>query len=1016
MVPPLRSIVTWPLAFLQLATGCFASTFLAEGYSVRVWQVEDGLPQNLVTSAVQTRDGYLWFGTWIGLARFDGERFQVFNSAITPGLKDRRISCLFEDAQGTLWIGSESGVITRCRDGRFEPALLSSGAAGEQVIGIGNDEHGRLWAMRHNGAIDSLDRQGDRIPSLIAPALPAAMAWTENEQRRIWVAENGQAVRLADGKLSPVSFPSSQSAGSPVSGLAAAAGAGVWILTDNRIRKWEDNSWAEDRGDFPWPSGPVACALELRDGTLAVGTIYSGLYLIFPRGRPPVHIDRSNGLPQNWVRFLYEDREGDLWVGAGTAGLASVHPTAFSVLNSPDQWQGCTVLAVAPGRSGGLWIGTDGAALYHYTAGNWTHYGEAEGVGNGYIPAVTEGPDGEVWMGHFWWGSPFRLEGGRFVRPAGVEENFSPVFALLASPGTDELLVGNRDGLLRLKGSQSTWLIKAPEPSAGAALAIARDRHGGIWCGFEEGGLVRLADGKLTHFRTSDGLASDSVRCLFADGESLWIGTADGGLSRFKNGQFANIGVTHGLVDSFIGYVLGDEFGQLWLSTHHGLQRIAKDELNRCADGTISTLASQVYDQHDGLPTIELTGGLQAAGCQTADGRLWLSSNKGILVVDPARIKSNPKPPPVVLESLLIDGTAVPFRHGEVAGRLPPRHQRLEFRFGGLSFVAPNKVLFKYRLDGLDQKWIDAGNRRTAFYSQLPAGAYRFRVIACNNDGLWNTAGASLAFSVAPFFWQTWWFTSACAALALAILTMLVRHFARRRLHQRLQALERQNAVERERARIAQDIHDDIGASLSRITMLSQPVRSQLAQPEQTATVLSRIYSTARETTDALDEIVWAVDPRHDTLDGFADYMGMFAQDILTAADVRYRLELPAEIPAWPLTADTRHNLFLAFKEALNNAVRHAAATEVHISLNVQPDSFTLTIRDNGCGFDLQQRGPARPGRAGAGNGLSNMQTRLARIGGRCEIATEIKTGTRVSFIVNASPQPSPSPFHPSQL
>jgi len=1011
MLFSLRPFAVCSLTVVLLSVRGVASTFLAEGYAVRVWQAEDGLPQNLVTSAVQTRDGYLWFGTWTGLARFDGERFEVFNSANAPGLQDRRITRLFEDAHGGLWIGTESGLVIRYRGDRFEPALRPPEAAGTKIIGLGSDQQGRPWAMLGGGTIYSLDDSGRSIPSLIAPDLPANMVWTHNGAGNIWVSENGRAARLADGKLAPAAFPPSPQ-GNYVFGLAASGEEGAWIFADGRIRLWRDGRWQEDRGEFPWPPGSsLPCGLELRDGTLAVGTVSSGLYLIFRDGRPPVHLDRSNGLPQNWVRFLYEDREGNLWVGAGTGGLASIHATAFSVLNSPDQWQGCTVLAVAPGADGRLWIGTDGAALYRYAAGQWKHYGMAEGLMNAFIPAVVECPDGDVWMGHFWWGSPYHLEDGRFVRPASVDEKSNAVFALLAPTGADKLLVGNRNGLMELDADRSRWLIKAPDASAGAALAIARDRDGTIWCGFEEGGLARLARGELSTFGRKDGLASDSVRCLFSDGDTLWVGTADGGLSRLKDGRFANVGVAQGLVDSFIGCILADDQGYLWLSTHHGLQRIRRDELNRCADGEISTVPSQIYDQHDGLPTIELTGGLQAAGCKTSDGRLWFPSNKGILVVDPARIEPNPTAPPVVLESLLVDGREVPFSHGKVSRRLPPGHQRLEFHYSGLSFIAPNKVRFRYRLERLDQEWIDAGDRRTAFYSQLPAGSYRFRVMACNNDGVWNTAGASLAFTVAPFFWQTWWFIGAGVLVVLTAVTVFVRQLTRRRLQRRLQALERQNAIERERSRIAQDIHDDIGASLSRITMLSQPARGELARPEQAATVLSRIYSTARETTDALDEIVWAVDPRHDTLDGLTDYMGNFAQEILSAAGIRYRLDLPAEIPAWPLTADVRHNLFLAFKEALNNTVKHAAATEVHIALSLEPGAFTLSIQDNGCGFDPARQNPTGSARASAGNGLLNMQTRLARIGGRCEISRGRDRGMRIAFTVCA---PLPGSLAPS--
>ncbi len=1016
MLSPLRSLAASLLILLLTATTGFAATFLTEGYSVRLWQTEDGLVQNMVTAGVQTPDGYLWFGTHNGLVRFDGERFQVFDPGNTPALPDRRIACLWVDAGGTLWIGHDSGAVSRYHEGGFELFAPPSGVVGESVVGLGRDEQGRLWAMRHNGAVDSLDHHGVQVPSLIAPDHPGVIAWTRSRSGSIWVAENGRAARLADGEFRPLAFDAPRRENYVLS-VAAAADGGVWVLCDDRVRKWQDGRWTEDRGDYPWPPGSLSCSLELRDGTLAVGTIYSGLYLIFGDGRPPVHFDRADGLPQNWIRFLSEDREGNLWAGIGNTGLVSIHPSAFSTLNSPDQWQGCTVLSVAAGRDGSLWVGTDGVGLYHHRDGQWTHYGDAQGLSNWYIPSVAESADGEVWAGNYWWGGPYRLNHGRFVRPDYIDPASSAVYALRPLEATGELLVGNHEGLLRIKDDRATWLLKAPDESAGGVRAVVQDRNGVIWGGFAQGGLARLADGEIAILRQKDGLPSDAIQCLLADDDgALWIGTADRGLSRFKDGRFSHIGLSEGLADNVICYILDDGLGYLWLSTHHGLQRVAKEQLNRCADGLIPAVASQIYDHSDGLPTIEFTGGLQAAGCKTADGRLWFATSKGVVSVDPARIAPNPTPPPVAIESLLVDRKEMRFAGGAAAGRLSPDHERLEFQFTGLSFVAPGKVLFKYRLDGVDNDWVEAGPRRTAFYSHLASGTYRFRVIACNNDGLWNTEGASLTFTVAPFFWETWWFLGSVIAISATAIAGFARHLTRRRMQRQIERMERQHEIERERARIAQDIHDDVGASLSRIAMLSQPARGELAEPERAAAMLGRIYSTAREVTRALDEIVWAVDPRHDTLDSLVDYMGRFAQDFLAAANVRCRLDLPIDVPAWPLSAETRHNLFLAFKEALNNAVKHAAASEVRIALHLQPDSFVLTVRDNGRGLDSEKPDAARTDRATSGNGLLNMKRRLARIGGRCEISGRPGEGASISFIVDAvnrtrTPAPSSPPL-----
>jgi signal transduction histidine kinase len=671
------------------------------------------------------------------------------------------------------------------------------------------------------------------------------------------------------------------------------------------------------------------------------------------------------------------------------------------VLTPPDGWQGYSVHCVAPGKNGSLWVGTDGGGLYHHSAGRWSHYGEAEGVINPYIWSVSETPKGDVWMGNYRPGGPYRLEGGHFVRPVAVDEKSPPALALMTDRLTGELLVGRRDGVVRLQENRAVRVVSSADFSATDAVALAQDQQGTIWCAFIKGGLARVVDGKVSFFGRNDGLPSNALQCLLSDSDgTLWIGTADNGLSRFKDGRFSNLNVTHGLIDNAIGHILDDGMGYFWLSTHHGLQRIAKTKLNQCADGALARVDGQVYDHSDGLPTIEFTSGLQAAACKSTDGRLWFPSSTALVGVDPSRIRINPTPPPVVIESLLIDNAAVASNRQVVPGKIPPDHQRLEFRFSGLSYVAPNRVNFKYRLEGFDRAWVDAQSKRTAFYSKLPAGNYQFHVIACNNDGVWNSEGAVLAFTVAPFFWQTWWFIGSSILFVLLGVAWLVRLVTRRRMQKRMEELERQNALERERARIAQDIHDDIGTSLIRIAMFSQPEQNELDEPQETAAVLSQIYSTAREMTRALDEIVWAINPRHDTLDSLIRYMGRFAQELLSAAGVRCRLDVPLEPPAWPLTAEIRHNLFLAFKEALTNVVKHAAATEVRISLEVRSHDFILALRDNGRGFDRAHPPSSDSGRIASGNGLRNIEGRISRIGGRCEISSEFGKGTALSFVI----------------
>jgi signal transduction histidine kinase len=366
-------------------------------------------------------------------------------------------------------------------------------------------------------------------------------------------------------------------------------------------------------------------------------------------------------------------------------------------------------------------------------------------------------------------------------------------------------------------------------------------------------------------------------------------------------------------------------------------------------------------------------------------------------------VETNPLPPPVQIEAMRVgDQPVTNLMEGGLI-KVPPGRHRFEFQYTGLSFVDPEKVQFKYRLHGFETDWVEAGTKRTVNYNYIPPGYYAFQVIACNNDGVWNQTGASIAFRVLPYFWQTLWFRILAWVLIVAVSGGLVSLETRRQMRRKLERLEWQRAVEHERARIAHDIHDDLGAHLTRISMLSESARAELENPERATAGLNQIYDTARDLTRAMDEIVWAVNPRYDTLEGLASYLEKFAQDLLAAADIRCRLDLPMEFPAWRLTADVRHNLFLAFKEALHNVVKHSAASETYIRLAAGATSFELVVEDNGRGFTRGAGERASSGdsdRLLSGNGLENMLRRLMEIHGSFDIQSTPGQGTKVTFTV----------------
>ena len=360
----------------------------------------------------------------------------------------------------------------------------------------------------------------------------------------------------------------------------------------------------------------------------------------------------------------------------------------------------------------------------------------------------------------------------------------------------------------------------------------------------------------------------------------------------------------------------------------------------------------------------------------------------------------------MLIEEFRVDGEPVVLAGGKII--VPPGHKQFDFRFTALSFDAGDKARFRYRLDGLDVDWVDADTRRTVQYRNLEPRDYCFRVIACNSDGIWNGTGTAVRFVVRPFYYQTWWFKTFVGLALAGGIALAARRAATRKYRRKLALLRQQHAIERDRARIAKDIHDDIGAGLTQITLLTELARRE---PEQIGAHLERISGSARQLTRAMDEIVWAVDPQHDTFEGLMDYISAFAEDFLHTAGIRCRMDLPLTLPASRVDAELRYNLFLALKEALNNVVKHARATEVWLRLSVGPGAFTLVVEDNGRGLPASgDDGASSAGgdRLASGSGLVNLRKRLAAVGGRCEIHGATGGGTRVEMTVAMPPAASP--------
>lgn len=1018
--PILPARPVWLLLCLWMAAGLHLIPQLcaqgvgvnpADQFAIEIWMTEHGLPQNSITAVIQTSRGYIWAGTYNGIAQFDGKKFEVIDSGTIEGLTNSRVTSLFEDSHGAVWIGHDTGDLTCCSDGKFRPVPRAASWSGGTISGICADAAGDVWAANLRGVCVRL-RDGLVVPPLPEQAEEPSVSpqLLLDRHNRLLLIRNGYVATVTAAGCRRVDFQTTDTR-PYYARVAAARAGGLWVPASGRVRRWTGESWQDDLGPYPWGEAFVMTMHESSSGRLFVGTLERGLFIHDP-ALGWMNLTQTNGLPQDWVRSVAEDREQNIWVGT-SGGLAILRPRKVVMQIPPDNWQGRPVQSITQARNGAVWAATEGAGLYRLDANGWMHYGVEAGLSNQFVWAVLEDSRGRVWAGT-WGGGLFRLEGDRFVRQFDLAERGEPVTALHEFPD-GVLWIGTAAGLIRCADDKLERLAPLGGAAAGDVRALAGGSAGELWVGTQGQGLGRYKDGKFQTFGPADGLTRNCFLALYQEADqTLWIGTLDRGLCRYRNGRFATITMDQGLPNSVIGHIEDDLLGNLWFSSQKGLFRISKRSLHLAAEGQTGLLPALVFGSAEGMTTAATSSGFTPSGFRSPDGRLWFPTARGIAVVNPGAVKPNRVPPSVWIEKILVDGRPAEVQqHKEASGGnrfgrkfnryvvLKPGRRQLDLAFTGISFTSPERVQFKYRLEGLDADFLEGAATRQVTYNFLPPDEYAFHVAACNSDGLWNETGDTVGIIVLPQVWQTWWFKTAAVIAGLAAVGAAVYLASRRRHRRKLERIARERELERERARIAQDIHDDLGASLTRIGMLSELATEDLGDRDRAAASLGQIYSTARDLTRAMDEIVWAVNPRHDTLDSLMNYIARFAHDFLSAAHIRCRLDPPMRLPELTVRSEIRHNLFLAFKETLHNAVKHSGATEVRISLEGAPGGFKLVTADNGSGFAQPKNGTTvSRDRLVSGYGITGIRKRLDQIGGRVEIESRPGEGVLVALFV----------------
>ncbi len=954
-------------------------------WSARVWQLDDGLPDNNVSGIVQTSDGYLWVATDSGLARFDGARFQNIGVPMPFGRTRPLIRSMLLGQENQIWLALEGGpvvALSRQATNLFTPM---NGLSWVKPTAIAQDNKRDIWIGYSDGSVCRIaNGRVTRFAGTNAPAGAGPCILGSDITGQVWFAKAGHVGIIRDG-----SFQSLLTLNEGVIQLGQARAGGMWVCDGSHLLHCNESGVTVNCGALPVKRLGVnpSAVFEDRSGVVWVGTAVNGLFCY--EGTNFEQVETS----QEGILSLWEDNEGDIWAGTGGGGLDRLRPQVLELQGTDSGLSSATVRSICEDNEGVMWAVAQNGDLARYTDDKWRTITSKDGWSGARATCVVSDGEGGVWIGTEHSGLQ-RWGNGRLTVLGRVNGLGGETIRGLLLDHAGDLWIALESPTCLQRLHQGRFQTFIP-PTRGVIRALTEDTAGTLWCGTVDGFLLRV-DGDTLKEQTLQSFSShrDPIRCMNAmpDG-SVWIGYAGAGLGIWHNGKLVQISEEQGLHDAYVCAMAADNDGGFWFTSDHGIFQVRQGELEDVAKGHAEQVHSIPFGRDEGLTSLQGFFGYAPGAAKSRDGRLWFPMRTGLAVVNPLRVPDNRVSPPVLIERVSVDGHVA---QTDAAGRfvLPPDHRRLEVDFTAPTFVAPEDTRFRYRIEGWDDEWIECGTKRNTTYSRLPVGDYIFRVTACNSAGIWNENGASIVLTVPPFFWQRWPVRAAFLCVFTLGVIAAVRYVSYRRLRMKLSRLERETALHRERARIAQDLHDDIGASLTHIALLSELAQENSGKPLQAKGHLDQIFSTARTVVRSLDEIVWTVNPKNDTLDLFIAHLCTYMPDYLRSADICCRLDLPVDVPATPLPPEVAYHLYLAVKETLHNVVKHAGATEVWLRLRLVAEIITLTIEDNGRGF--QTEGRVAPD----ADGLGNLNRRLGEIGGQCEQRSEPGKGTIITFTV----------------
>ncbi|MDT7816697.1 MAG: hypothetical protein QOJ42_6613 [Acidobacteriaceae bacterium] len=952
-------------------------------YAHNAWSVRDGFFKSVIYSIAQTPDGYLWLGTEFGLFRFDGVRSVPWQAPAGERLPSTWVRSVLAARDGRLWIGTAEGLAS-WKDGKLTqyPEL-----AGHNVHVLVEDREGVVWAggVLPTGTLCAIRRDSAQCYGQDGSLGRGFFFLHEDTGGNLWAT--GQAglwrwkpdpPKLYPMPNTPLEIESDNGA------LLISTRGGITRLVDGKA----------DAYPLPGLVGKYTPVRMLRDrnGGLWIGTSDRGLLHVH-QGRTDV-FGRSDGLSGDNIQKLFEDREGNIWV-ATVDGLDRFRDFAIPTISVKQGLSNASVVSVLAARDGSMWFGTrDG--LNRWNDGNITVYRKrSSGLPDDNVGSLFQDNQGRIWV------STRRgvayLENGRFIpvpaMPGGIVES-------IAGDSGGNLWIGDqKQGLFHLIGGSVVERI--PWAKMGrmdfASALFSDPLQGGLWLGFNRGGVAYFKDGQVrASYASADGLGEGRVTGFELDGDgTLWAATA-GGLSRVKNGRAATLTSKSGLPCDRVHWVAEDEASSFWLYTACGLVRIARSELDGWAADSKRIIQSTTFDSSDGVRLhANALSEYTPRVARASDGTLWFLPLDGVSVIYPRHLPFNKLPPPVHIEQITADSKTYETSSNL---RLPPQIRDLEIDYTALSLVAPEKILFRVKLEGRDPDWKDVGNERKAFYNDLPPRNYRFRVLASNNSGVWNEAGASFDFSIAPAYYQTSWFQASCAAAFLGLLWGLHRLRLRQIAHQFNTQLE---ARVGERTRIARDLHDTLLQSFQGLLLRFQVVDESLPPGKAKEELERALDLAARAITEGRDTVQGLRSSTMETND-LARAIGALGEELAGDETNPNRVESSVGVEGTPrdLHPILRDEVYRIAGEALRNAFRHAHARRIEVAIGYGERQFRLRVRDDGKGIEPE----VLAGQARAGHfGLPGMRERAELIGGDLEVWSQRQSGTEVGLNIPAA-------------